>query len=259
MSEKEAEVISQEVLKNMLHNVDVLIASSDQYSNISAFEQAVGISPGYLSRLKKASRNPSLAITLKMAEVLNISLDALLYSHFAEAKTDNENIQYLTYFAKQTMNATIRWRKLLPPNEEDYDDVLYQLISWEENTYIVYNFQETGEKESLDWAKPDEVTDFIAEIPNQSATVVYARLMKKNNESRLDIILCDKNHSPEVLCQISSKTTYRPLLEAAKALSNAIQQQMCNTTFNPRAKAIMSILQKQIPLVVPTDEATTEQ
>lgn len=263
MSAKKPETISEEVMKNMLHNIDVLIASSERYPSIQAFEEDAGMSIGYLSRLKKASRNPSLAMLLRIAEVLNVSLDSLLYSHFVEAKADNETVQYLTYFAKQTMSSTIRWTKLHPPEANKYDSVLYEV--WyspydEEMAHpnFTYKFIDTDNKCSIDWMNPDKDSDFVAEIPNETQDKIYARLMEKDNESRLDIIYLDDNISPELICQISSKeTTYPPLIQAAKSLSDAIQQQMCNTTFNPRVKEIMSRLQKQVPFMGPTKETTS--
>lgn len=263
MPAKNLENYSEVVMKNMLHNVDALIASSEQYSTIQEFEKAANISIGYLSRLKKAARNPSLAMLLRIANALNVSLDALLYSHFVEAKTDNETVQYLTYFARQTMSSTIRWTKLHPPEVEKHDSVLYEV--WYSpyddemaNPNFAYKFLDTGSKSLIKWEDADKSNDFVAEISNGMKNKIYARLMEKDNASRLDIILIDEDNSPELLCQISSKeTTYPPLIDAAKTLSNAIQQQMCNTTFNPRVKEIMSRLQKQVPLMGNTEESTS--
>lgn len=53
----------------------------------SHFATAIGVSTGHLSNIESGTRQPSEAVTTKMAERLGVSKDAITYVVSGEAKT----------------------------------------------------------------------------------------------------------------------------------------------------------------------------
>lgn len=90
----------------MFENINYLIKSKNM--KIGEFEEAAGVSPGYISRSSKDSGSkPSIDFIMKAAEKLGVSVDTLLRADFASL---SPNDLYLVNFLRKLIADTEKQR-----------------------------------------------------------------------------------------------------------------------------------------------------
>ena len=92
------------ILNNINSNIQCLI--EERHIPVSDVEKAIGVSVGYLSRLKKHNMNLPITKVAKLADYFNVTIDNLAYCDF-RIGTLERKIQCL-----QNELATIRKEKV---------------------------------------------------------------------------------------------------------------------------------------------------
>ena len=90
---------------------NVIQAARDAGFQTGAFEEQIGCSRGYLSRLKKSGKPPAVGIVYKASQILGIDINILADSQFTSAKgNDLKNINFIGMLKRDTVNSKIMWR-----------------------------------------------------------------------------------------------------------------------------------------------------
>ena len=86
----------------MFNNIAFILKRSGR--KIGEFENDIGVSPGYISRMNKEEKSkPGIDVIIKAAEILNVSIDTLLLVDI-ENKTPTE--EYLISFLRKLIDDT---------------------------------------------------------------------------------------------------------------------------------------------------------
>ena len=94
MKEKHHEII--------IKNIDALLREKN--ISISKLEKSLGISNGYISRLRNGKYSFSLALLLKLAKKFKISIDYLLTDFDATTSDEYDLINFLEFFLLRFLN-----------------------------------------------------------------------------------------------------------------------------------------------------------
>ncbi len=79
---------------------------------IGDLEQQIGVSPGYFSRILKEGRDVPVEHIIAVAEVLQVSIDSLLFGDFGSRYNGEKRIcEYLDKIIIQSKNGKIKWNK----------------------------------------------------------------------------------------------------------------------------------------------------
>ena len=96
----------------LMYNINCLIR--DKGIKVGTFENEIGVSTGYLSRISKADNEsvPGIDLIYKIAQKLEVSVDSLITGDFDKA---NDNVLYITKFisalTQDTDSQDIEWEK----------------------------------------------------------------------------------------------------------------------------------------------------
>lgn len=102
MKEKHHEII--------MKNVDTLL--KEKNISISKLEKSLGISNGYISRLRNGKYNFSLDLLLKLAKKFKISIDYLLTDFDATTSDEYDLINFLEFIYQSSISNHLLWAKV---------------------------------------------------------------------------------------------------------------------------------------------------
>lgn len=102
MKEKHHEII--------IKNIDALLREKN--ISISKLEKSLGISNGYISRLRNGKYSFSLALLLKLAKKFKISIDYLLTDFDATTSDEYDLINFLEFIYQSSISNHLLWAKV---------------------------------------------------------------------------------------------------------------------------------------------------
>lgn len=188
---------------------------------IGDLESAAGVSTGYISRLNKADTktSPSIEMLVAVADMLDVSLDALLHHDF-EILTPCEKymVDFLSKLIEKTSNNDELWRretfsKLSHIRTDEDGNPNHPLFSWqsrlnpgmggypEEQSFIAYNslFREDENVNVCD-------DGYVLPFGNQSLylmkVIVSTEIDDKGNDAEYEyeLYMVDRSWNVSIVC-----------------------------------------------------------
>lgn len=128
-----------------INNIYYLI--KDRNMKIGDVENKVGVSAGYFSRLSKEDNQaiPSLETICNIADLLNVSIDALLYLDLNEMGAQDKLVSdFILRLIDQTTSGKLLWtrgdKNTVYVDIQNWDDhPLYEEVEYKDDDFIDYN------------------------------------------------------------------------------------------------------------------------
>lgn len=242
--------------RKVLENIDVLIRRN--HISIGDFESKLGVSPGYISRLKKEKKDPSNGIEFlcRSAEILDTSVKKLLYD---DIQLEYDNIKKVTDFINRVIEMTedkeIDWfgihsaADILIRSNQNYGELKENIVEtpaamdYDCSTGSYFPVGKTVYKEE------QEYKSMFAPGVTELDLACYGQI---GDAVKLYVMSCVRNNKKgyEIYCVLEKKCTpifdtFSPQLEHITMkiddeLITAIENSWKDVYLSPEAKTIMN-------------------